>query len=249
MNIIKRFAPNGLKNNPNKEMKKIEFITIHCTGNYSKSATAANNAAYQFNGSGGQSTSWHYTVDDKEIYQSFDDYRACWHTGTTKGNECSIGIEICVNDKNNFLKSCDNAAWLVSELLKKHNLTIDKVRQHYDWSKKDCPKELRSGTWGITWANFLESVEVYMIPEIPIVEEPTATIEENETENTLEEPIIKEPNLEIKNLNEPSTWAKNDWEWAKENKITDGTNPQSVITRKQSVSMLRRALKEVCGIE
>lgn len=43
---------------------------------------------------------------------------------------------------------------------------------------------------------------------------------------------------------EPSNWAKDDWQWAIENKITDGTNPKGAITREQVVAMIRRA-KEV----
>lgn len=42
-------------------------------------------------------------------------------------------------------------------------------------------------------------------------------------------------------VNEPSNWAKEDWQWAIENKITDGTNPKGNITREQVVSMIRRA--------
>jgi len=57
----------------------------------------------------------------------------------------------------------------------------------------------------------------------------------------LESVVIKvtEEPKEIK-TNEPSSWAKDDWEWAKENGITDGTNPKGDITREQSVAMLRR---------
>jgi len=36
----------------------------------------------------------------------------------------------------------------------------------------------------------------------------------------------------------PSTWAKESWEWAKKNKLTDGTNPQGVPTREQMMQLL-----------
>jgi GH25 family lysozyme M1 (1,4-beta-N-acetylmuramidase) len=48
---------------------------------------------------------------------------------------------------------------------------------------------------------------------------------------------------EVQN-NEPSSWAKDDWNWAIENGVTDGTNPQGLATREQVVAMIRRA-KEV----
>ena len=38
-----------------------------------------------------------------------------------------------------------------------------------------------------------------------------------------------------------STWAKDDWENAKADKITDGTSPQGLITRQEVVTMISRA--------
>ena len=38
-----------------------------------------------------------------------------------------------------------------------------------------------------------------------------------------------------------STWAKDDWEKAKADKITDGTSPQGLITRQEVVTMINRA--------
>lgn len=43
---------------------------------------------------------------------------------------------------------------------------------------------------------------------------------------------------------EPSIWAKEAWEWAIENGITDGTNPQGMATREEVITMIKRA-KEV----
>lgn len=38
-----------------------------------------------------------------------------------------------------------------------------------------------------------------------------------------------------------STWAKDDWDKAKADKITDGTAPQGLITRQEVVTMINRA--------
>ncbi len=38
-----------------------------------------------------------------------------------------------------------------------------------------------------------------------------------------------------------STWARDDWEKAKSDKITDGTAPQGLITRQEVVTMINRA--------
>jgi N-acetylmuramoyl-L-alanine amidase len=158
MNIQKKLCPPGLKNNPNKKLTAINNITIHCTGNYSVSANASSHANYVHGGSGGKQASWHYSIDGKEIWQHFEDNQACWHAGESTGNNTSIGLEICVNDKAVFRKACENAAWLTAELLKRHKLTLDRVVQHNRWSGKNCPAELRNGTWGVTWAEFLEMV-------------------------------------------------------------------------------------------
>lgn len=49
---------------------------------------------------------------------------------------------------------------------------------------------------------------------------------------------------EVINTNIPSSWAKEDWAWGIENKITDGSNPKRVATREEVISMIRRS-KEV----
>jgi N-acetylmuramoyl-L-alanine amidase CwlA len=154
MKINQMICPPGLKNNPNKKLKELIYITIHTTGNTAANADAKSHAHYQANGSGGRQASWHYTVDDLEIWQSFPDSAACWHTGTTVGNESSIGIEICDNSRSGFVKACENAAELTAHLLKIHNLPMKNVVQHNYWSGKDCPLEIRRGDWGVNWEGF-----------------------------------------------------------------------------------------------
>ncbi len=170
MIINRKICPPGLKNNPNKKLTSISFITIHESGNFRPSATAASHAAYIYNGSGDQQTSWHYTVDKSDIYQHFEDWDSCWHGGDGAygpGNNQSIGLEICVNDKAGFRQACANAAWLTAELLKRHNLPIEKVVQHYRWTGKNCPAMIRSGEWNITWADFIRMVRENMAPPAP----------------------------------------------------------------------------------
>lgn len=42
----------------------------------------------------------------------------------------------------------------------------------------------------------------------------------------------------------PSPWAKDAWEWAIKEGITDGTDPRGIATREQLVTMIYRALKK-----
>lgn len=56
----------------------------------------------------------------------------------------------------------------------------------------------------------------------------------NEVKNT----IVEQP------TNLPSDWAKEAWDWAIKNKITDGTNPQGTPTREQVVQLIYNAMKK-----
>lgn len=53
----------------------------------------------------------------------------------------------------------------------------------------------------------------------------------NQIQKRLEEKQMEE-------VNKPSDWAKEAWEWGIKNKICDGTNPRGTITREQVVQML-----------
>jgi N-acetylmuramoyl-L-alanine amidase len=41
-------------------------------------------------------------------------------------------------------------------------------------------------------------------------------------------------------MEKPSNWAKEAWDWAIKNKLTDGTNPKSELTREQLITILYR---------
>ncbi len=135
-------------------------ITIHQTGNIG--APAKNNHNYQknCNKNGDRIASWHFTVDDKEIYQAQSTNYKCYHAGCANGNNTSIGIEICMfSDAERQKKAYLNAIELVKILLKYYGWGIDKVKRHYDWTKKDCPTWLISGKYGYTWNWFKEQVQ------------------------------------------------------------------------------------------
>ncbi len=138
----------------------VNYVTIHQTGNTSRGANAEMHAKLQSNGNS-RAASWHYSVDDKEAYQSFEDTAQCWHSsdGRGPGNTQSIAIEICINSDGNYRKAVENGAELVRYLLDKHGLSVDKVRQHHDWYPKNCPAQIRAGKDGITWGVFKSMVQ------------------------------------------------------------------------------------------
>ena len=132
-------------------------ITIHNTGNIGAPAKNNHNYMKNCNKSGDRIASWHFTVDDKEIYQAVPSNYKAYHAGNATGNSSSIGIEICMfNDAERQKQAYLNAIELVKILMKEHGLNIGQVKQHYNWTKKDCPTWLRSGKFGYTWKWFTE---------------------------------------------------------------------------------------------
>ena len=79
--IIQDFIPTGRKNRPGRA-NPMKYITIHNTGNTSKGAGAKNHAAYiKSDAATNDQKSWHYTVDDKEVYQHIPDNEVVYHCG------------------------------------------------------------------------------------------------------------------------------------------------------------------------
>ena len=109
------------------------------------------------------------------IYQHLPLDENGWHAGdgaSGPGNRQSIGIEICENRDGNRVKAEANAAWLTAKLLKDYGLKITAVKQHYDWSKKNCPAQIRGRKDG--WKNFLAAVEAHLKPppKLPAITRP-----------------------------------------------------------------------------
>lgn len=124
---------------PNTSITPTE-IAVHNTGNwdvpsnnYHRSLKNANNDP------NGRKASWHFSVDDKEIYQEIDTNKKAWHVGNANGYV--IGIEICMfKDKNRQKIAEDNAIALIKELMKIHNIPLSKVKMHKDYTGKYCPQ-------------------------------------------------------------------------------------------------------------
>lgn len=140
---------------PNTKIKPTT-ICIHNTGNID--ASAKNNHQYQKNNNKskiGAIASWHFTCGWDYIYQAQSTNYKCYHTGTTNGNNTSIGIEICqYSDKEKQLQAYKNAIELVKILMAYHNFNINQVKRHKDFSGKHCPAWLIEGKWGYTWSWF-----------------------------------------------------------------------------------------------
>ncbi|WP_409017997.1 N-acetylmuramoyl-L-alanine amidase [Bacillus velezensis] len=140
--ITKDFIPVGHNNRPGYAMDPA-YITVHNTANTAKGASAAMHARYEKNPE--TPTSWHFTVDDKEIYQHLPLNENGWHAGdgnSGTGNRKSIGIEICENSDGDFEKAVVNAQWLIKKLMKEQGISLANVVPHQHWSGKYCPRKL-----------------------------------------------------------------------------------------------------------
>ncbi|MEH6896341.1 N-acetylmuramoyl-L-alanine amidase [Bacillus velezensis] len=144
--ITKDFIPVGHNNRPGYAMEPA-YITVHNTANTAKGASAAMHARYEKNPE--TPTSWHFTVDEKEIYQHLPLNENGWHAGDGNrgtGNRKSIGIEICENSDGDFEKAVANAQWLIKKLMKEQGISLVNVVPHKHWSGKQCPRKLL-GRW------------------------------------------------------------------------------------------------------
>ncbi|PAK28399.1 N-acetylmuramoyl-L-alanine amidase [Bacillus velezensis] len=141
--IIQDFIPSGSSNRPGYSMNPL-YITVHNTSNTAKGANAASHARFVKNNPS-TGVSWHFTVDDTEIYQHLPLNENGWHAGDGNsgiGNRKSIGIEICENSDGDFEKAVANAQWLIKKLMKEQGISLANVVPHQRWSGKYCPHRL-----------------------------------------------------------------------------------------------------------
>lgn len=165
--ITKDYIPSGSINRPGTA-NACTSITIHDTANKEKGSNAAAHAEYIKTIT--DQTSWHYTVDDKEVFQHLPDEEKSFHTSSKEANETSISIELCVNEDGDFEATKRNAVELVRKLMKKHGIPIERIFTHNYWTGKDCPATLLEDGWADFLADLVEEPE----------KEETVPIAENE---------------------------------------------------------------------
>lgn len=128
-------------------------ITIHNTGN--PSSSAANERAWLTNPSNTRTASYHIVVDAKEAIECLPLNESAWHagdgSGAKSGNRTSIGVEIC---ESNYEQSLANAVKLVAQMLKERGWGVDRLRRHWDWSGKVCPRLMYDGGKWTGWNEF-----------------------------------------------------------------------------------------------
>lgn len=148
---------------PGVKKTAISNIIFHDTGNNNLGAGAQMHHNWMI--AGGRSLeyryrSWHYTVDDKEIIQHIPDDEIAFHGDTYEAYTTTIGIETAIDKNSDFFTTWHRTAKLMSSLLYKYDLGIENIKQHYDYSGKDCPQVLRAtGLWDVA----LEMIQAELI--------------------------------------------------------------------------------------
>ncbi len=141
------------------QTRTIRFVVIHETDNTGANATAKAHNDYLHQNCWTEQKSWHYTVDQTEIWHHLPDDEIGYHAGDSSegdGNLHGIGIELCVNEGGDFQQTMQNAAQLTAYLLRRYDLSIDDVKQHRDFSGKICPKTIIQNDG---WDDFLQLIQ------------------------------------------------------------------------------------------
>ncbi|XMB67982.1 N-acetylmuramoyl-L-alanine amidase [Mycoplasmatota bacterium zrk1] len=140
-----------------------KYIVIHNTAN---SASSYDEIDYLHSSQNNTFTSFHFAVDDEEIWQALPVIVNGWHAGDGKDissyNRKSIGIEIAKSTNHNDLvkdKAIDNAAKLTAYLINEHNIPLENVVTHNHASGKYCPHDIYD-RYG--WDNFIKRVSSYL---------------------------------------------------------------------------------------
>lgn len=168
--------PAGHIGRPGTKMSKILGVTIHDTGNQSKGSNALANCKYVHKHCTKKKVSFHYAVDDKGAIELLPVNEVGYHASNRVGNTQTVGIEICIANDIDWVKSHDNAAILTAMILRK----VMKIPPgtditpylftHYYWIRygnvktgKICPRQMLVEGRPYSWEVFVAKVNKFFI--------------------------------------------------------------------------------------
>lgn len=158
--IKKDFLRAGHRLRPGGSFQKTS-VTIHSTGN--PTSTPEGERKWLDNGTNKRDAAWHYVIGEGIVIQAIPESETAWHCGKAEGNNHSIGIEIV--ESGDRLKVLNTAAEFVADLLKRYGWGIDRLKRHYDWTGKNCPRILIDNTYiknNLDWQWFLKTIEALL---------------------------------------------------------------------------------------
>ena len=149
-----------------------------------------------------------------------------WHAGG-KANDTHIGFEICedgLTDRNYFNAVYKEAVELCAYLCQQFGLTEKDIICHSEGAKMGiASKHADVMHWFPKHGKNMDTFRAEVKKELEKLKGGST----------------------VSDKNVPSSWAKEAWEWAKKEGITDGTRPKDTMTREEMVTMLHRYHKQV----
>jgi hypothetical protein len=174
---VEKIIPPGA-NRPGTKLRGFHACVAHETDNENAGANAPMHYAYITTGDRGEKPSFHLCADSVRSMQFLPVAPGVaevgWHIGDGADQPddeafFTVGGEICVNDRAGFPAACARMAKSFAAVLTAHGQPVidgQTLRQHGSyWSARNpsvhrgCPKHLKAGDWGVTWAQFVAMVE------------------------------------------------------------------------------------------
>ncbi len=144
----------------------VHWVVIHDTASSAETADAKAHANYVDNEN--TSSSWHFTIDDEEIWQHLPTTERAYHAGDGStnvgegdylggGNRNGIGIEMAVNEGSDVYRTWQRTAKYAATLLLEYNLPLSHQVYHNDMSGKQCPNTLLTAGLSDLFKSFVAS--------------------------------------------------------------------------------------------
>lgn len=215
-----------------RKLSDIKYLIIHDTGNSSPGADAM--AHFRYLQTATRYGSAHYYLDDKQVIQTIGDSLVAWSIGDKWGysnnpnrikdalNSNSLSIELCINSDIDKVKAYKNLVELTKNLMKKFNISHDRVIRHFDATGKICPGSWSKDNWK-QWWQFKEDIK-----------NPIEWIIDLSKDSSFGNTEIKEKAVDT---------LQDEFKRAIELGITDGSRPKDVATRKEVACMVLRCLR------
>lgn len=161
--LIQAIIPAGQTNQrPGIKRQTPGYWVQHETANTAAGADAAMHARYLAQGADGSQVSWHFTVDDHQIYQHIPIDEVTWQAadGAGPGNMSGVSCEMAVNSDGNEATARTNTEALAGAICKALGLGVDRVKRHYDFNAADpnrhfCPQHMMQQNY---WPTFVANV-------------------------------------------------------------------------------------------
>lgn len=158
--IKTNYLPAGHRLRPSGYYEK-DTITVHSTGNLSSTPQGERN--WLNNTTNKRLAAWHDCVGDGIVIRAIPHTEPAWHCGNDYGNKHSIGIEIV--ESGDRCKVLMTAAEYIADMLRERGWGIDRLKRHYDWTGKNCPRILIDKAYikgNMDWNWFVKTVEAFL---------------------------------------------------------------------------------------